>query len=200
MPDLRSRAIARLAGYIDPTPVAMSRDGNSKHPRTVFGRRKGHKLTVRHAGLMQTLLPQLALDLSIRPTDLSSLFPYPVEDVWLEIGFGGGEHMIDQSRAHPRVGILGVEPFVNGMAKALAAIDAHALSNIRLHHGDAMELLDWLPRPVAETPPLEASFHARPKDCGNRIRAALGWRVSFRDRHCRLRRLDAQAHAAVPGF
>ena len=146
MPDLRSRAIARLAGYIDPAPVAMSRDGNSKHPRTVFGRRKGHKLTVRHAGLMQTLLPQLALDLSIRPTDLSSLFPCPVEDVWLEIGFGGGEHMIDQSRAHPRVGILGVEPFVNGMAKALAAIDAHGLSNIRLHHGDAMELLDWLPR------------------------------------------------------
>ena len=124
----------------------MSRDGNSKHPRTVFGRRKGHKLTVRHAGLMQTLLPQLALDLSIRPTDLSSLFPCPVEDVWLEIGFGGGEHMIDQSRAHPRVGILGVEPFVNGMAKALAAIDAHALTNIRLHHGDAMVLLDWLPR------------------------------------------------------
>ncbi len=124
----------------------MPRDANSKSRRAVFGRRKGHKLTARHAALMETLLPRLALDLSTRPTDLASLFPCPVEDVWLEMGFGGGEHMIGQSLAHPQIGILGVEPFVNGMAKALAAIAAQSLSNIRLHQGDAMELLDWLPR------------------------------------------------------
>jgi tRNA (guanine-N7-)-methyltransferase len=54
--------------------------------------------------------------------------------------------MIYQSRMHPRVGILGVEPFVNGMAKALGAIDAQNLRNIRVHHGDATHLLSWLPR------------------------------------------------------
>lgn len=95
---------------------------------------------------MQELLPHLALDLSRRPADLLSLFTHPVEGLWLEIGFGGGEHMIGESLAHPQIGILGVEPFINGMAKALAAIAARSLSNIRLHHGDAMELLAWLPR------------------------------------------------------
>src|SRR5271166_5530155 len=121
MPDFRSLTIARLGGNRGLVPPAMPRDANSKSRRAVFGRRKGHKLTARHAALMETLLPRLALDLSTRPTDLASLFPCPVEDAWLEIGFGGGEHMIGQSLAHPQIGILGVEPFVNGMAKALAA-------------------------------------------------------------------------------
>jgi tRNA (guanine-N7-)-methyltransferase len=95
---------------------------------------------------METLLPKLALDLD-RPTpsDLSTLFPVPVDDVHLEIGFGGGEHMIAQAEAHPHSGFIGVEPFVNGMAKALAAIDGKRLANIRLHFGDATFLLAWLP-------------------------------------------------------
>src|SRR5262249_3705075 len=63
----------------------------------------------------------------------------------LEIGFGGGEHMIAQAEQHPRTGFIGVEPFVNGMAKALAAIDLKNLSNIRLHFDDAVFLLEWLP-------------------------------------------------------
>jgi tRNA (guanine-N7-)-methyltransferase len=124
----------------------MSGDPNGKTRGSLFGRRKGHKLTARRAALVQRLLPQLALDLSTRPTDLCSLFPCAPEDLWLEIGFGGGEHMIGQAQAHPRIGILGVEPFVNGMAKAVAGIAAHSLSNIRLHQGDATELLAWLPR------------------------------------------------------
>jgi len=65
--------------------------------------------------------------------------------VRFEIGFGGGEHMIAQAQAHPRTGFIGVEPFVNGMAKALAAIAAHGLANIRLHFGDAIFLIGWLP-------------------------------------------------------
>jgi tRNA (guanine-N7-)-methyltransferase len=124
----------------------MSQDSKSNSRRAVFGRRKGHKLTARHAALMETLLPRLALDLSTCPTDLASLFSCPVQDVWLEIGFGAGEHMIAQSQAHPRIGIIGVEPFVNGMARTLAAIAEKSLSNFRLHHGDAIELLAWLPR------------------------------------------------------
>ncbi len=69
----------------------------------------------------------------------------PVDDVALEIGFGGGESMIAQAREHPRTGFIGVEPFVNGMAKALAAIESSGLRNIRLHFDDAVNLIAWLP-------------------------------------------------------
>jgi tRNA (guanine-N7-)-methyltransferase len=111
-----------------------------------FGRRKGHALRPHQAALMQTLLPKLAIALGgPAPRHLAELFPVPVDDVRLEIGFGGGEHMIAQAQAHPRTGFIGVEPFVNGMAKALAAIEATQLDNIRLHFGDATFLLDWLP-------------------------------------------------------
>lgn len=111
-----------------------------------FGRRKGHPLRARQAELFDTLLPRLALALSApAPDKLASLFPSPVDDVRVEIGFGGAEHLVAQAEAHPRTGFIGCEPFVNGMAKALAAIDAKKLASIRLHHGDAVELLDWLP-------------------------------------------------------
>jgi tRNA (guanine-N7-)-methyltransferase len=111
-----------------------------------FGRRKGHPLRARQVELFETLLPRLALDVSApAPNDLKTLFPVPVDDVRLEIGFGGAEHLIAQSQAHPRTGFIGCEPFVNGMAKALAAIDAASLANVRLHHADAAELIDWLP-------------------------------------------------------
>jgi len=111
-----------------------------------FGRRKGHALRSHQAALMETLLPKLAVDLGVpAPPDLRKLFPADVDTVRLEIGFGGGEHMIAQAEEHARTGFIGVEPFVNGMAKALAAIEAKALANIRLHFGDATFLLDWLP-------------------------------------------------------
>jgi tRNA (guanine-N7-)-methyltransferase len=111
-----------------------------------FGRRKGHALRPRQAQLFDRLLPRLSLDLATpAPADLAVLFPTPVDNVHLEIGFGGGEHMISQAEQHPRIGFIGVEPFVNGMAKALAAIELKGLSNIRLHFDDAMFLLEWLP-------------------------------------------------------
>jgi tRNA (guanine-N7-)-methyltransferase len=111
-----------------------------------FGRRKGHPLRPHQAALMETLLPRLAVALDTpAPSDLAQLFPIPVDGVRLEIGFGGGEHMIAQAEQHPSIGFIGVEPFVNGMAKALAAIDAKKLVNIRLHFGDATFLLEWLP-------------------------------------------------------
>lgn len=111
-----------------------------------FGRRKGHPLRARQAELFTTLLPRLALNLSApAPSDLATLFPVPVDDIRLEIGFGGGEHLIAQAQMHPRTGFIGCEPFINGMAKALAAIDAGKIVNIRLHHGDATDLIDWLP-------------------------------------------------------
>jgi tRNA (guanine-N7-)-methyltransferase len=118
---------------------------NTKQPRAFFGRRKGHALKPRQAALLETLLPRLKLDLSASaPADLRRLFD-GVDDVRLESGFGGGEHLIAQAQRHPRSGFIGTEPFVNGMAKALAAIDERKIENIRLHHGDTTDLLAWLP-------------------------------------------------------
>ena len=66
-------------------------------------------------------------------------------DIRLESGFGGGEHLVAEAQRHPATGFIGIEPFINGMAKALAAIDDRGLTNIRLHHGDATDVLGWLP-------------------------------------------------------
>ena len=119
---------------------------SERDERAFFGRRKGHPLRPHQAALYEALLPKLALDLSHpAPADLRTLFPVPVDDVRLEIGFGGGEHLIAQALANPRTGFIGSEPFVNGMAKALAAIEQHGLKNIRLSAGDATHLLAWLP-------------------------------------------------------
>jgi tRNA (guanine-N7-)-methyltransferase len=126
----------------------MSNPANDRHgqqTRAFFGRRKGHALRPHQAALFDTLLPRLALDLShAPPADLRTLF-HGANDVRLEIGFGGGEHLTAEAEAHPRTGFIGSEPFVNGMAKALAAIEQRKLANIRLHHGDASELIAWLP-------------------------------------------------------
>src|SRR5688572_20015466 len=117
-----------------------------REERAFFGRRKGHPLRANQAALYETLLPKLALDQSHpAPQDLRTLFPVRVDDVRLEIGFGGAEHLIAQALANPSTGFIGSEPFVNGMAKALAAIDQHALKNIRLSAADATHLLAWLP-------------------------------------------------------
>jgi tRNA (guanine-N7-)-methyltransferase len=129
--------------------------GHSQEPptsqRAFFGRRKGHPLRPRQAALFDTLLPRIALDLSKPATaDLRVLFPEPPEQehldqVRLEIGFGGAEHLIDQAKANPRSGFIGSDAFVNAIAKALAAIETDGLDNIRLHFGDASALIDWLP-------------------------------------------------------
>src|SRR5271170_7811349 len=117
-------------------------DHEPQQSRAFFGRRKGHKLRPQQARLIETLLPRLAIDLSYTaPADLGILFPVPVTDVALEIGFGGGESMLAQAREHPHTGMIGVEPFINGMAKALAAIDNSGPRNIRLHFDDAVNLI-----------------------------------------------------------
>ncbi|MGA8653035.1 MAG: tRNA (guanosine(46)-N7)-methyltransferase TrmB [Xanthobacteraceae bacterium] len=124
----------------------MTMDCDPHQARAFFGRRKGHKLRRRQAELIETLLPRLAIDIGHPPpAALRALFPVPVEEIQLEIGFGGGENMIAQATARPQTGMIGVEPFVNGMAKALAAIEAAGLRNIRLHFDDAVGLIAWLP-------------------------------------------------------
>jgi tRNA (guanine-N7-)-methyltransferase len=135
----RSRRRAAQRGQLSETPE-RSRGG------AFFGRRKGHPLRPHQAALMESLLPRLALDLgTLAPAPLASLFAHAPDAIALEIGFGRGEHLVAQAAAHPHMGFFGCEPFVNGMAKALALIEAQGLANIRLHFGDASDLLAWLP-------------------------------------------------------
>ena len=131
----------------DPSERDASGEDLSTRPHgSFFGRRKGHKLRAHQADLIEHLLPRLALDIGTPcPPDLSEMFDRPLEAVRLEIGFGGGEHLIAEARAFPDTGFIGCEPYVNGMAKILTQIEAHNIGNIRLFAGDAAELLAWLP-------------------------------------------------------
>lgn len=95
---------------------------------------------------MADAYPALAIDLAApAPAPLAALFPIAVGDIRLEIGFGGGEHLVAEAIAAPGSGFIGVEPFVEGMAKAVSAISDAGLRNVRLYGGDAVHLLDWLP-------------------------------------------------------
>ena len=118
-----------------------------QHPaRAFFGRRKGHPLRTRQLALFDTLLPRIALNLGKpAPADLRELFNLQLDQVRLEIGFGGAEHLIAQAQANPRSAFIASDGFVNAIGKALTAIEDNALTNIRLHYGDASELIDWLP-------------------------------------------------------
>jgi tRNA (guanine-N7-)-methyltransferase len=126
---------------------ALPEDDAAAHARgSFFGRRKGHKLRFHQADLIENLLPLLALDISVpAPANLGELFEVPTGDVRLEIGFGGGEHLIAEALAFPDAGFIGCEPYVNGMAKILTQIEARNVGNIRLYAGDAAELLAWAP-------------------------------------------------------
>jgi len=76
--------------------------------------------------------------------DLSTVFG-DARPVWLEIGFGGGEHMVHMAATYPEVGIIGCEPFINGVAMLLGKIRAAGVSNLAVHPGDVRELFDVLP-------------------------------------------------------
>lgn len=127
---------------------ALSHDRDFEHGQgSFFGRRKGHKLRNHQADLIANLLPRLVLDISQpSPQDLASLFDRPVTANRLEIGFGGGEHLIAEALAYPDTGFIGCEPYVNGMAKILTQVEEHNISNLRLFAGDAAELLAWAPQ------------------------------------------------------
>jgi tRNA (guanine-N7-)-methyltransferase len=95
--------------------------------------------------LFETLLPQLAIALpQAGRLDPKTLFPAGVSDVWLEIGFGGGEHLAEQAARYREIGFIGSEVFENGVAKLLGEIDRRRLSNLRLFHDDARLLLEAL--------------------------------------------------------
>jgi tRNA (guanine-N7-)-methyltransferase len=114
---------------------------DASHPlMRSFGRIKGRPIKPRQAALMETLLPRIALDPAAGPISLPE-----GREVWLEIGFGGGEHLAAQAGRSPKALLLGAEPFLNGAASVLRHIDEAGLDNVRLHIGDARDLVAALP-------------------------------------------------------
>ncbi|MDP6172891.1 MAG: tRNA (guanosine(46)-N7)-methyltransferase TrmB, partial [Rhodospirillales bacterium] len=113
-----------------------------------YGRRKTRKLRPGRRRLIEKLLPGLRISLPAEPAtslDPASLFVPDMDEVWLEIGFGGGEHLAWQAKAHPNTGQLGCEPFINGVARLLSRIDQEKLNNIKILDDEAGPLLDALP-------------------------------------------------------
>lgn len=119
----------------DDTPSLKSR------PLRTFGRTGGRALSARQQDLIDNLLPEL----EVPSADPGTLNPSDMfgddRDIWLEIGFGGGEHLVGQAGLHPEVGFIGCEPFVEGMAKALTGIKDHDLGNVRLVMDDARPVM-----------------------------------------------------------
>jgi tRNA (guanine-N7-)-methyltransferase len=110
----------------------------AERPRTLYGRRRGKKLRAGQASLLETLLPRLEIRLPALelPRD---------RDIWLEVGFGAGEHLVWQAEQHPDVTLIGCEPYVNGVAKCLGLIERSAVKNVRLFIDDARLLMAALP-------------------------------------------------------
>jgi tRNA (guanine-N7-)-methyltransferase len=126
---------------------------NEQHPcdaspmqgRILYGRRRGRPLRRGRRDLIDTLLPQLSFALPGRGLlDPATLFPKPPVEVWLEIGFGGGEHLAVQADTHRETGFIGCEPFINGVASLLAKIKKEDLTNIRIFPDDGRALLECL--------------------------------------------------------
>ena len=113
--------------------------------RIFYGRRKGRALRSGRTHLLAQLLPKLRVDVTRGRVEPATLFDRPVADIWFEVGFGGGEHLAAQARAHPGIGMLGSEPFINGVGRLLSEIERDDLSNVRIHPDDARDLIDVLP-------------------------------------------------------
>lgn len=125
--------------------------------RTLHGRRRGRALRPGLKALMQELLPMVAVALPpsgarLDPralfaparNDASAEAAWPRE-VWLEIGFGGGEHLAWQAERHPEVGLIGAEYYVQGVARLLRRVSEAGLGNVRIYQGDGRDLLEALP-------------------------------------------------------
>ncbi|MEQ8404813.1 MAG: tRNA (guanosine(46)-N7)-methyltransferase TrmB [Oceanicaulis sp.] len=113
------------------------------HKKRLYGRAQGHKLTRRQQDLVGTLGEQLSWP-DEGGLDPAALLP-GFEAHVLEIGFGAAEHLIGQAQRHPETGYLGVEPFLNGVAKALTGIEKAGLANVRVKRADARDEIVRMP-------------------------------------------------------
>ena len=191
--------------------AATPRETQANSPG-LHGRRRGKKLGAHHASLLRTVLPCLSFDASRPIPDPACLFPDRPSALWLEIGFGGGEHLAAQAHAHPDIGYIGCEAFLNGIAKALALIEAGPLRNVRLYYGDARAVIEALPRAALDgayllyPDPWPKRRHHRRRFLSDetldeaRARHASGRGASLRYRYRRQRGLELGACLALARF
>lgn len=135
----------RRRAEVGPVLTAGDHDPNAFGTRSFHGRRKGKQLRPGQQRLIDELLPRVAVAGGSAPLAPAGLFGRPVDRIVLEIGFGGGEHIAALARAEPGSGFIGCEPFLNGTAKLLAAIERDRLDNLRLWPDDATRLIARLP-------------------------------------------------------
>ena len=122
-----------------------------RHELRSFGRRRGRKLSARQQQLLDDVLPRVSLPLEgACPENPGALFSPSPSRIWLEIGFGGGEHLLWQARAHGDVGLIGCEVFEDGVVKVLSGIETGRLENVRVSAEDARSVLRWLPNGVID--------------------------------------------------
>ncbi len=109
-----------------------------------YGRRKGKKLRDQRSSAYEDVYPRISLPVPDAATDPASFFDFPVKEVWLEVGFGSGEHLVHQALQNPDVGMIGCEPFLNGIAALCTEIKTKNIRNIRIFGDDARLLLPQL--------------------------------------------------------
>ncbi len=121
--------------------------GTDAARRALYGRKRGRPLRPGRRRLIETLLPRLAVALpeGAAMLDPAALFPRPMAALWLEVGFGAGEHLAFQAERHPEVGFIGCEAFVDGIAGLLVLVRERGLDNVRLFADDARRLIAALP-------------------------------------------------------
>ena len=117
----------------------------SEKPRKLnfYGRKKGRKLRPGRQARIEQKLPRVLIPVCSEemPLDPMSLFYPPVKEVWMEIGFGAGEHLAHHAKTNPDIGIMGIEPFVNGVASLLSTMERLDLNNVRILNDDVRLLL-----------------------------------------------------------
>lgn len=124
----------------------MPDERRSRSSEAFFGRRHGKTIRPQQAEALAKFLPRYAIDLGVPPPrSLTALFEAPVTDIRIEIGFGGAEHLLHRARSEPSSGFIGIEPFVNGMARLTRALGQEKFQNLRVYDDDATRVLDWLP-------------------------------------------------------
>ena len=123
----------------------LSSDPSAKDYRW-YGRRSARKLRPARKRLIENLLPKLRIVLpDSGEVEVQDLFAGPVDKIYMEIGFGAGEHLVRLAEQNPRIGFIGCEPFVNGVATLLSKIEAKKINNIRLYNDDIRQLIPFLP-------------------------------------------------------
>ena len=127
---------------------ATSDDRDAKPgQRILYGRRAARPLRARRREAVERALPGIRIDLPPGEdvVDPADLFDGARSGIWLEVGFGAGEHLLEQARLRPDAGFVGCEPFLDGVAKLVQALDADGIGNVRIFMDDARLLLQRLP-------------------------------------------------------